>query len=166
MLRTIQEMKFFLRTAYGDSDTAAGSHIEVKTQGLCQGNGAAPAGWAVVSITILLAHKKKGHGIKLVCPISSRAGHIAAILYVDDTDVIHLNLEEEELAFIAHHRLQESVLSWGKLLIATGGALKPSKCFYHLVSFSFDDKGIWKYDKNHEDKNFQLMIDVGPWSSL
>jgi len=45
MLQTIQEMKFFLRTAYGDSTSAAGSHIEVKTQGLCQGNGAAPAGW-------------------------------------------------------------------------------------------------------------------------
>ena len=164
MLKTIQDMKFFLRTAYGDSTTAAGSHIEVKTQGLCQGNGAAPAGWAVVSITILQAHKKKGHGMKLVCPISARSGHIAAILYVDDTDVIHLNLDEEESAFTAHHRLQESVLSWGNLLIATGGALKPSKCFYHLVSFSFDEKGIWKYAENHSDENFQLVIPLADGS--
>jgi hypothetical protein len=34
MLETIQEVKFFLRTAYGDSKTFAGSSIEIKTQGL------------------------------------------------------------------------------------------------------------------------------------
>jgi hypothetical protein len=37
MLETIQEMKFFLRTAYGDSKTFAGSSIEIKMQGLGQG---------------------------------------------------------------------------------------------------------------------------------
>ncbi len=53
MLETIQEMKFFLRTAYGDSKTFAGSSIEIKMQGLCQGkNGASPAGWCVISIVI------------------------------------------------------------------------------------------------------------------
>ena len=43
MLEMIQEMKFFLRTAYGDSKTFAGSSIKIKTQGLGQGNGASPA---------------------------------------------------------------------------------------------------------------------------
>ena len=70
MLTTIEEMKYFLRTAYGDSKNFRGSKIEVKFQGLCQGNGAAPAGWAVISIVILGAHKQKGHGAKFVCPIS------------------------------------------------------------------------------------------------
>ena len=158
MLKTIQEMQFFLRTAYGDSESAAGSHIEVKTQGLCQGNGAAPAGWAVVSITILHAHKKKGHGMKILCPISKLNGHVAAILYVDDTDVIHLDLGAIESTSTAHFHLQESVLSWGKLLIATGGALKPSKCFYHLISFDFDEHGQWSYAENHEEEEFQVVI--------
>lgn len=158
MLKTIQDMKFFLRTAYGDSTSAAGSHIEVKTQGLCQGNGAAPAGWAVVSITILHAHKKKGHGMKILCPISQLKGHVAAILYVDDTDVIHLDLGNEEGVTAAFHGLQESVLSWGSLLIATGGALKPCKCFYHLISFDFDEKGLWRYATNHDKEELQLVI--------
>ena len=48
MLTAIQDMKYFLRTAYGDSKHCAGSTIELKFQGLCQGNGAAPAGWAVI----------------------------------------------------------------------------------------------------------------------
>ncbi len=62
MLEMIQKMKFFLRTAYGDSTNFAGSTIEVKTQGLGQGNGASLAGWCVISIMILRAHGKKGHG--------------------------------------------------------------------------------------------------------
>ena len=57
MLTTIQEMKFFLRTGYGDSKNFANLKIEVKTQGLCRGNSAAGAGWAVVSICIIHAHK-------------------------------------------------------------------------------------------------------------
>ena len=62
MLKAIQEIKFFLRTAFGDSKHFSGVTIEIKTQELCQGNGATPAGWVVVSIAILSAHKQKGHG--------------------------------------------------------------------------------------------------------
>ena len=69
MLSTIEEMKYFLQTAYGDSKNFRGHKISVKFQGLCQGNGAAPAGWAVISITILNTHKRKGHGSHFVCPI-------------------------------------------------------------------------------------------------
>ncbi len=62
MLKTTQDMKFFLRTAFGDSSDFAGALAEVKTQGLCQGNGAAPAGWAVISILILNAYKRNDMG--------------------------------------------------------------------------------------------------------
>jgi hypothetical protein len=51
MLETIQDMKFFLRTVYGDSKDFAGSTIEIKTQGLGQGNGHLPQD--VISIMIL-----------------------------------------------------------------------------------------------------------------
>ena len=53
MLSKIEEMKYYLRKTYGDSKNYRGHKISVKFQGLCQGNGAAPAGWAVISITIL-----------------------------------------------------------------------------------------------------------------
>ena len=84
ILTAIEEMKYFLCTAYGDSKEYVGSTIEVKFQGLCQGNGAAPAGWAVISITIINAHKRIGHRGHFICPISRREGHLAAILFVDD----------------------------------------------------------------------------------
>ena len=60
MLQTIEEMKYSPRTAYGDSKRFRGSKMRVKFQGLlCQGNGTAPAGWAVISIVILGSHKRK-----------------------------------------------------------------------------------------------------------
>ena len=89
MLTTIQEMKFFLCTGFGDSTKFASSTVAIKMQGLFQGNGAAPAGWVVVSICILNAHKKKGHGAHFLCPITKLKNHIPGVIYVDDTDLIH-----------------------------------------------------------------------------
>jgi hypothetical protein len=80
MLETIQEMKFFLRTAFGDSKEFAGSTIEVKTQGLGQGNGASPAGWCVISIMILWAHGAKGHRAHFIAPMSHVRSSLSAIL--------------------------------------------------------------------------------------
>ena len=44
MLSAIQQMQFFLRTSFGDSDQAVGARIHLSTQGFMQGNGASPAG--------------------------------------------------------------------------------------------------------------------------
>jgi hypothetical protein len=71
MLTTIQNMKFFLRTGYGDSEGyAGGDHDDnkdpIKMQGMCQGNGASPAVWTVTSIPMIAMHKRKGHGAHLV----------------------------------------------------------------------------------------------------
>ena len=95
MLTSIEEMKYFLWTAYGDSKNFSGSTIELKFQGLCQGSGAAPEGWAVIIITIICAHKSKGRSGHFVCPISNLNGHLEALLFVDDTDLIHINLKDE-----------------------------------------------------------------------
>ena len=93
MLTASDEMKYYLRTTYGDSKNFRGHKIAIKFQGLCQGNGTAPARWAVISIVILGAHKKKGHGGHFVCPISRRTGHLSAILFVDDNDLNMLTWE-------------------------------------------------------------------------
>lgn len=55
--------------------------------------------------------------------------------------------------------------NWGRLLIATGGSLKPSKCFYHLISFSWKPDGTWGYDANEEDEGLQLDIPLPDGSS-
>ena len=116
-------MKYFLRTEYGDSKEYVDSTIEVKFQGLCQGNRAAPAGWAVISITIINAHKRKVHGDHFICPISRREGNLAAILFVDDTDLIHIDMNQDQSVHEAHAAMQESIGNWERLLISTGGLL-------------------------------------------
>ncbi len=58
----------------------------------------------------------------------------------------------------ANAGLQGSVTNWGRLLTATGGLLKPSKCFYHLISYLWKQDGTWVYDGNKEDKALQLVI--------
>jgi hypothetical protein len=140
MLGAIENMKFFLRTGFGDSTSFVGGGISIKTQGLCQGNGAAPAGWAVISICILRAHGKKGHGAKILCPITKLQQHLSAILYVNDMDILHINLTKDESIDDFDVTIQDSVNSCGNLLIATGGILQPSKCFYSIISFEWTNR--------------------------
>jgi hypothetical protein len=104
-------MKFFLRTGFGDSKSFAGGGISVKTQGLTQGNGASPAGWAVISIFIIGAQRKKGHGAKFYCPITNLKHHLSAIFYVNDTNLLHIDLSKDETVKEVHIAIQDSVNS-------------------------------------------------------
>jgi hypothetical protein len=79
MLGTIKNMKFFLRMGFSDSTSFAGGGISIKTQGMCQGNGASLAGWAVISICILGAHGRKGRGAKFICPVTKLKKHLSVI---------------------------------------------------------------------------------------
>ncbi len=158
MLGMIQEMKFFLRTAYGDSKMFAGSSIEIKTQGLGQGNGASPAGWCVIIIVILWAHGAKGHGAHFIALMSLVRRSLSAILYVDDTDLLLINMDTEESIVEVHAAIQRSIENWGRLLIATGRTLKPEKCFYHLIDFTWTQKGGWQYITHHEDEGTALFV--------
>jgi hypothetical protein len=157
MLGAIENMKFFLRLGFGDSKSFAGSGISIKTQGLSQGNGASPAGWAFISICILGAHGKKGHSAKFVCPITKLVHHLSAILYVDDTDILHINLTQDEGINEVHNATQSSVNSWGNLLIATGGVLQLSKCFYSVIFFEWSSRE-WKYSNNKKKEEFGVMV--------
>ena len=144
MLGAIESMKFYLRTGCGDSKSFAGGGDSVKKQGLTQGNGASLAGWAVISICIIGAHGKKDHGAKFICPITHLKHHLSAILYVDNMDLLHINLSKDETVDKVHSAIQDSVNSWGNLLIATEVVLQPAKCFYSIISFKWRD-GEWCY---------------------
>jgi hypothetical protein len=126
-------------------------------QGLFQGNGASPAGWAVISICVLRAHGKKGHGAKFICLITNLQQHLSAILYVYDTDILHIDLMKDESIDDVHTAIQDSVNSWDNLLIATGGMLQPNKCFYSIISFEWIN-GDWKYANNSDQDNLGITV--------
>ena len=141
-------MKFFLQTGFGDWKDFASADGFTKTHGMCQGNGAALAGWTVNSIAMIQAHKRKGHGVHLRCPITNKTIHLAGTLFVDDTNIEHLDLSKMESLGESHTALQDSVLNWGRLLLAANGVLKPAKCFYHMILFSWKPDSSWKYNAN------------------
>jgi hypothetical protein len=122
-----------------------------------QGDGASPAGWAVISICILGAHGKKGHGAKFYCPITNLQHHLSAILYVDDTDLLHIDLSKDKSVDEVHNTIQTSINSWGNLLIATGRVLQPNKCFYTIILFEWE-KGQWKYANNTFRGEFGIAV--------
>jgi hypothetical protein len=93
MLSTIQDMKFFLQTGYGNSKDFAGLTGEVKTQEL--------------------SHKWKGPGVHLYCPILKKEMHLAGMLFVNDTDLEHFDTTKNETVIMAHEAMQRSILNVG-----------------------------------------------------
>jgi hypothetical protein len=65
MLSMIQNMSFSLFMGFGNLTEVTGATDDIKTQGMCQGSGAAGATY----IAMINAHKKKGHGVLIVTPL-------------------------------------------------------------------------------------------------
>jgi hypothetical protein len=169
MLLTIQRMRFFLCTGYGDLEGYAGGNQDgmedpIRTQGMCQGNTASPVAWSVTSIPMIKAHRRKGHGTHFIAPISGLSCHLIGGLFVDDTDLFHLDMRRTKTALEAHTCLQELVINWGKLLLATGGALKPAKCSYYLLSFRWKADGTWAYEINEANPDLSIGVPMSDGS--
>jgi hypothetical protein len=84
-----------------------------------------------------MAYINMGHGVQVTTAVTGLLFAIAAIIYVDDTDLLHwartAGMTDEE--FFA--QVQQATIDWGKLAIASGGSLKPEKCFWYLIAFKF-----------------------------
>ena len=85
---------------------------------------------------ILQAHGAKGHGAHFIAPLSQVRSSLSAILYVNDSDLLHLDMDGNETLVEVHTALQRTIDNWGKLLIATGGTLKPDTCFFVSLTSS------------------------------
>ena len=137
MLLTIQGMKFYLRTAFGDSSTFFGGPSALPFQGGCQGNKGAPALWLVVSVCLVRLMHKLGLIAQLRAAMTATTVAFAGFLFVNDTDLISLSTSKEDTAEQVVTRLQEAVCVWHGGLRATGGSLKPEKCSWSLVDFTW-----------------------------
>ena len=134
MLYVLRTMKFHLRTAFGQSEWSYGVSAKEPTMELAQGNGAAPPGFLAVSTLMINAYKRLGHGVNFARPWSGDAFYLAAVLFVDNSDLFHLvKLSETDDDFF--ERVQEATFDWGGLVQARGGLLKPSKCFWYMLSW-------------------------------
>ena len=94
---------------------------------------------------------------KFICPMTKLERHLSAILYVDNTDILHIDLTKDERVDEVHERIQASFNSWGNLLIATGGALQPATCFYSIISFEWLN-GAWQYASNKSKSGLGVSV--------
>ena len=105
---TIQAMTFYLRTTFGDSSMSYGGLQPIPFQGSCQGNGASPAMWLIISLYLVLLMKEQGHVSKVKSPLSGITLLFIGFLFVDDTDLVVLGNPGENEERI-HARLQSAI---------------------------------------------------------
>jgi hypothetical protein len=92
LLLAMQTMRFFLCTGYGESSLSYGGLEVDRTLGLGQGNAATGPGFLALSSQIVHAYVRNGHGSWTVTSYSRTPSQLAAVIYVDDTDLIHTSL--------------------------------------------------------------------------
>jgi hypothetical protein len=126
-------MKLFQRTGFGESKTFFGGKAFFPyMMGLGQGNRAAPLSWIQLSTVQVTIFKQLKLGAVIQDPITVVLIHTMGALIVDDTDL-----------YTWRQHIMDPGELWGQtqieleqlscLLNATGGALKPEKCFWYLL---------------------------------
>ncbi len=144
MFMTIQLMKFFLRTAYGDSaDFYGGGLSGSPFQGVCQGNRAGPAIWLAVSMCIVQLVHTHGQPTTITSAISHQQMSLAGFLYVDDTDLIYMPSDATSTSHEVIHHLQQHLSVWQQGLRASGGTLAPAKCSWSMLDYHWH-RGLWR----------------------
>ena len=152
---TVQRMRNFVRTAYGDSDHYYGEDENDLLQGGGQGNPAAPPMWTAISIILLRILASCDPGVIMTASISLIVTLVTAIMYVNDTDLFVRRREDEGVDSL-QLRTQNIIDKWTGALWATGGVLRPEKCWWMLVEFKWQGSK-WKYvDK--DDVEMQIVV--------
>ncbi len=106
--------------------------------GLGQENRAAPPSWIQLSAVLVNAFKQLELKALISDPITLEMIHNMGALFVDSTDLYTWRdglIDPGELWSQTQVELQQ----WSCLSKATGGALKPEKCFWYLLDYKCKD---------------------------
>jgi hypothetical protein len=136
MLYVLKTMHWFLKTAFGQSKISFGGMKWDPLMGLGQGNGAAPPGFLAVCTLMINVYRRLGHGIEFVGDWSRDAFMLAAVLYVDDSDLLHMAKGYPTNAkFLA--LVQSATDDWAGLVHASGSSLKHQRCFWYMLGWQW-----------------------------
>jgi hypothetical protein len=89
LLETMETMRFFLQTGFGESKTSYGGSHEEQLASYGQGNAAAGPGFRAMSSLIVNAYLHDGFGARIYSSYYKQLLILAAVMYVDDTDLVH-----------------------------------------------------------------------------
>ena len=90
-------MRYFVRTGYGESESFYGGKRITPYQGTCQGNGASPTYWLIITMIMVLMMHKKGHVLELKFPLTNEELRCMGFIFVDDTDLIVIAKKSENI---------------------------------------------------------------------
>jgi Reverse transcriptase (RNA-dependent DNA polymerase) len=144
MLKTLQNAKHKIRTAFGVLTQHYGGDRATPLQGLDQGNRMAPTGWGVISTPLINMMKTAGFGMETLSCLSRQLLSIVCYAFIDDTDLIHTGRSVDTKAEDVLPEMQQFVEHWEGGLRATGGALRVDKSFWYLVDFPWVNNK-WHY---------------------
>lgn len=145
MLSCLQTVYFWLLTAFGVADKPFHGTPEFPFFGLGQGKGMTPGCFTVDSTLMINAYKRLGYGCHYTSCVTGVVFFLAAVLYVDDTDLLLRVSTPRQMRsdkdFFTH--IQNTINDWGRPFITTGGSLKPIKSYVSVNSYKFQGgKGI------------------------
>jgi hypothetical protein len=136
MFSLIQNMSFFLKTVHGRSKQFFGGlekGYNSKPNTLCQGNGAGPQIWPIISSKMFEVMHAKWAVTTFQTPISQQHLDLSGFAYVDDADWITLMERNNERDTM--EKMQYILDVWESVSKTTGSALEPDKCCSWIVSF-------------------------------
>ena len=111
--------------------------------------------WTAISIIILSILHEYEAGVERLSSITLIATVFSAIMYVDDTDIFLFGRSDESILELID-RAQSMAIIWCNSLWATGGALRPEKCWWYLVQFRWVGSK-WKYC-SIDDQPAELIV--------
>eukprot|EP00957_Ditylum_brightwellii_P119134 9087784-Ditylum_brightwellii.AAC.1 len=142
LLFILRVMSFNIRTGHGDSTNCYGGTWDDPFQTLCQGSGSAPGLWLGASSVLVTFLHDRGHTTEVVATLSGICLLLVALIFVDDTNLLQHIITANPDALSVLLDLQPATTDWNMSLRAIGGALKPFKCFFQLIGFTWRD-GNW-----------------------
>jgi hypothetical protein len=99
--------------------------------GFGQGNGALPPGLPVCTL-LINAYRKQGQGAQFLPGLARDAFTLAAVIYVDDSNLLHLAQgTPSDSEFLTS--VQAATVDWVGLVHPSGGLLKPEKSFWYML---------------------------------
>ncbi len=90
MLYVLETMIWYLKTAFGQSKISFGGTALDPSMGLGQGDCLASLGFLAVCTLMIDVYRNLGHGVTFIGAWAQDAFILAAVLYVDDSDLFHM----------------------------------------------------------------------------
>ena len=130
-------MRYNIKTGYGTSEATYGGNLDSPMQGQGQGSGNAPSCWGALSTPMWVALRELcDHSFRAISADNSISCDLQGIAFVDDAtnllnDIGRKPMDEATLI----NALQTLAQMWERLVYSSGGALKPSKCFWFAITW-------------------------------